>query len=50
LTLVFGRDGLRFDDGRVPIGANDYALDRYTLDERAGDLSMLRFLIEGSAS
>jgi glucosylceramidase len=45
LGLLFGRDGLRFTYGRVPIGASDYAIDRYTLDESPGDLSMASFSI-----
>lgn len=38
--------GLRFNYGRAPIGASDYALDRYTLDEAPGDFAMERFSIE----
>jgi glucosylceramidase len=33
LHLLYGSDGARFAFGRVPIGANDYAVDRYTDDE-----------------
>jgi glucosylceramidase len=33
LRLLYGADGARFAFGRVPIGATDYAIDRYTLDE-----------------
>ena len=33
LQLLFGADGARFTFGRIPIGASDYALDRYTEDE-----------------
>jgi glucosylceramidase len=33
LNLLFGADGARFTWGRIPIGATDYAMDRYTLDE-----------------
>jgi len=36
LHLLFGDDGARFAFGRVPIGASDYALDRYTDDEVSG--------------
>ena len=46
LNLLFGRDGLRFNHGRIPIGASDYAIDRYTLDETPGDVSMSQFSIE----
>ncbi|MBN1612636.1 MAG: discoidin domain-containing protein, partial [Polyangiaceae bacterium] len=33
LDLLFGADGARFTWGRIPMGATDYAMDRYTLDE-----------------
>ncbi len=33
LQLLFGTNGCRFAFGRIPIGASDYAMDRYTLDE-----------------
>ena len=33
LRLLYGADGARFAFGRIPIGATDYAIDRYTLDE-----------------
>ncbi|MBN1608454.1 MAG: glucosylceramidase [Polyangiaceae bacterium] len=33
LDLLFGADGCRFTWGRIPMGATDYAMDRYTLDE-----------------
>jgi glucosylceramidase len=46
LKLLFGRDGLRFNYGRIPIGASDYAIDRYTLDESPGDTTMSQFSIE----
>ena len=46
LQLLFGPDGLRFNRGRIPIGASDYAIDRYTLDETPGDTSMSEFSIE----
>ena len=46
LRLLFGPDGLRFNHGRIPIGASDYAIDRYTLDETPGDTSMSKFSIE----
>jgi glucosylceramidase len=35
LNLLFGADGARFAFGRLPIGATDYAVDRYTDDEVA---------------
>jgi glucosylceramidase len=39
-------DGLGFSVCRVPIGANDYALDRYTLNENPLDYKMEHFSIE----
>jgi glucosylceramidase len=39
-------EGLGLTVCRVPIGASDYALDRYTLNESAGDFEMKRFSIE----
>jgi glucosylceramidase len=48
LSLLFGRDGCNFTLGRIPMGASDYASDRYTLDEvPAGetDLTMEQFSI-----
>ena len=38
--------GLNLTHGRLPIGANDYAIARYTLDDGAEDLAMERFSIE----
>ncbi|HYQ18093.1 MAG TPA: glycoside hydrolase family 30 beta sandwich domain-containing protein [Polyangiaceae bacterium] len=46
LQLLFGNDGCRFAWGRIPIGASDYATDRYTLNETAGDTEMTKFSIE----
>jgi len=46
LNLLFGMDGARFAFGRVPIGASDYALTRYTLDESPGDYTMANFSVE----
>ena len=46
LTLLFGDDGARFTLGRIPIGASDYALTRYTLNETAGDTAMASFSID----
>jgi len=46
INLLFGADGARFTFGRIPIGASDYATDRYTLDETAGDTSLASFSIE----
>jgi glucosylceramidase len=33
INLLYGADGARFAFGRIPIGASDYATDRYTDDE-----------------
>jgi glucosylceramidase len=38
--------GLSLGMGRISIGANDYALSRYALDETPGDLAMARFSID----
>ena len=37
MTLLFGPQGVRLTVGRVPIGATDYALDRYSLDVTDSD-------------
>ncbi len=38
IRLLFDKkDGIGFPWGRIPIGASDYALDRYTLDDAPGD-------------
>ena len=46
LRLLYGADGARFAFGRIPIGASDYAMDRYTLAEAAGDTSLASFSID----
>ena len=46
LNLLFGANGCHFAFGRIPIGASDYAMDRYTLDETANDYSMASFSID----
>jgi glucosylceramidase len=46
IQLLYGADGARFAFGRIPIGASDYAIDRYTLDETPGDTSLASFSIE----
>jgi glucosylceramidase len=47
MQLLFGPDGCRFAWGRIPIGASDFAMDRYTDDEVASgtDTSMSSFSI-----
>ena len=47
IKLLFdATDGARFQYGRIPIGASDYAMSRYTLNETAGDTAMNSFSIE----
>jgi glucosylceramidase len=46
MQLLFGDDGCRFAWGRVPMGASDYAMDRYTDDETKGDTAMSSFSID----
>ena len=46
LKLLFGNDGARFTMGRIPMGASDYAVERYTLNETAGDNDMASFSID----
>lgn len=43
---LFGKDGCRFNMGRFPIGASDYALEWYSLDEYDSDYGMEHFTIE----
>lgn len=46
LKLLFDKaDGANFVLGRIPIGASDYAMDRYTLNESSGDYQMAKFSI-----
>jgi glucosylceramidase len=45
LQLLFGQNGARFTMGRIPMGASDYAIMRYTLNETAGDTAMTNFSI-----
>lgn len=40
------QEGAKFNICRVPIGASDYAISRYTLDETEDDFSMENFSIE----
>ncbi len=47
LKLLFDPiDGAKFVYGRIPIGASDYASNRYTLDDTANDTSMASFSID----
>ena len=45
IQLLFGKDGCNFAWGRIPIGSSDYAMDRYSLNETAGDNAMSMFSI-----
>lgn len=45
-ALFDPKSGLPLNMIRIPIGASDYALDRYTLDEHADDYRMQHFSIE----
>lgn len=46
IELCFGKEGCRLSWGRIPIGASDYAMERYTLNETADDFEMKNFSIE----
>lgn len=47
IRLLFSRsEGAHFSWGRIPIGASDYAMDRYTLNDTAGDYEMANFSID----
>jgi glucosylceramidase len=46
IDLLYGVEGARFAFGRIPIGSSDYAMERYTLDETAGDFSLAGFSID----
>ncbi|MBN2577330.1 MAG: glucosylceramidase [Deltaproteobacteria bacterium] len=43
MQLLFGKEGCNFAIGRIPIGASDYAVDRYTDDEGGVDTAMANF-------
>jgi glucosylceramidase len=43
---LFGKDGCNFSMGRVPIGASDYALSYYSMDDVPGDFVMRDFNID----
>jgi glucosylceramidase len=45
IQLLYGTDGAHFAMGRIPMGASDYALTRYTEDETSGDTSLTNFSI-----
>lgn len=47
LALLFDpKDGIGFTWGRIPMGASDFAIDRYTLNSAVGDVAMTHFSIE----
>jgi len=46
IAALFGKDGCNFAWGRIPIGASDYAMDRYSLNETAGDYEITKFSID----
>jgi glucosylceramidase len=46
IKLLYGKNGCNFAWGRIPIGASDYALTRYSLDETSGDTAMTHFSID----
>jgi glucosylceramidase len=39
MNLLFGTDGAHFGWGRIPMGASDYAMSRYTLDDTGTDVT-----------
>lgn len=45
LSALFGGDGCTFTLARIPIGASDFALDAYSLDDTPGDLELKNFSI-----
>lgn len=46
MKLLFdAKDGANFAYGRLPLGASDYSMSWYTLDETAGDYTMDKFSI-----
>lgn len=47
MKLLFdGKGGIGFEWGRIPIGASDFAMDRYSLSDTPGDEAMQDFSIE----
>ncbi len=45
IAALFADDGCAFTLGRLPIGASDFALDAYSLDDSPGDLELHDFSI-----
>jgi glucosylceramidase len=47
IRLLFdANEGANFALGRIPMGASDYALERYTLNDNDGDYAMEQFSID----
>jgi glucosylceramidase len=46
IKSLFTTDGLNFTMGRIPIGANDYSMDYYSLDDVAGDYELKHFSMD----
>jgi glucosylceramidase len=47
IRLLFDvQDGIGFTWGRIPMGASDYAVQRYSLNESSGDYAMNNFSID----
>ncbi|KAA8998062.1 glycosyl hydrolase [Affinibrenneria salicis] len=46
IKSLFSSDGLNLNIGRIPIGANDFSMDYYSLNDSAGDYAMKNFSIE----
>lgn len=46
IRQLFGPDGAHFTFCRIPIGANDFATDAYSLNDTAGDYDMRHFNVE----
>jgi glucosylceramidase len=46
MQSLFGDEGCGFTMGRLPIGASDFALNWYSLDDTPGDLALKHFSID----
>lgn len=46
MNLLFNEEACNFSYCRMPIGASDYALDYYSLNDNKGDYAMEKFSIE----
>lgn len=45
-SLFDAKNGLNFIFGRIPVGANDFSMDYYSLNDHPGDYEMKHFSIE----